>query len=73
MTIEENKTKPEEDKAKRDAAFAKHRREQQERWDLVPFWEKLGWLEEMHHIALHLQKSRASQRERQKGQNKNHE
>ena len=66
MSSEEN----EEVKAKRDAAFAEHRREQQEQWDLVPFWEKLGWLEEMHRIALHLQRSRAAQRE---GQNRKHE
>ena len=58
------------DRAKRDAAFATHRREQLDFAAALPLWDKLRWLEEMHHIALHLQRSRASQRE---GQDRGHE
>ena len=56
-----------EDKAKRDAAYAAHAREQQEYWDTVPFSEKLRWLEEMHHVVLHLN----SQRETKNQQREN--
>ncbi len=47
-----------EDKERRDAAFAAHRREQQAFLKELPFWEKLRWLEEAHRMVLHIQKQR---------------
>ena len=52
-----------EDKQKRDAAYEAHRREQQARMAEVPMWEKLRWLEEMHRLALRLQRQAAGQPE----------
>jgi len=50
-----------DEKARRDEGFAAHRREQLQRWALVPFADKLQWLEDAHHMALALQKSREGQ------------
>lgn len=47
-----------DDKSRRDEAYAAHRREQLQRWALIPFAEKLRWLEESHHMVLALQKNR---------------
>lgn len=49
------------DKSRRDEAYAAHRREQLQRWALVPFAQKLQWLEEAHHMVLALHKSREAQ------------
>ncbi len=46
------------DKAWRDQAFEKHRREQMRRMAALPLWEKIAWLEEAHHLVLQIQKSR---------------
>ncbi len=50
-----------QEKARRDEAYAAHRREQLQRWALVPFAQKLQWLEDAHHMALALQQSRQAQ------------
>jgi hypothetical protein len=47
-----------EEKARTDAAYAAHRREQLQRWAQVPFARKLEWLEEAQRFAMAMQENR---------------